>query len=347
MRPIGVGEVPRRIIAKAILSLFRLDIQDAAGPLQVCAGQDGGCEAAIHAMRQFFAEPEVQGALIVDASNAFNTINRQSALQNIKSICPPPLYQILMNTYRAPVRCIICGDGEITSSEGTTQGDPLAMAMYALAVKPLIGTLKSDAPGVKQVWYVDDATKWWESLQAYGTRYEYHPNASKTHLVVKIEHVARAREMFADTGINITTEGKRHLGAAIGSRSYTEEYVACKVEKWSEEIKKLAHISQTQPHAAYSAYTQGLSSSWSYLSRTIPDIADLLKPLKETIQQHLIPALTGRPPCSREERDLLALPIRLGGMGITNPVSTSHRNFEASMRLTSPLVATIATQDQD
>ena len=89
VRPIGVGEVPRRIIAKAILSLFRLDIQDTAGPLQVCAGQDGGCEAAIHAMRQLFAEPEVQGALLVDASNAFNTINRQSALHNIKSISPP------------------------------------------------------------------------------------------------------------------------------------------------------------------------------------------------------------------------------------------------------------------
>ena len=94
-------------------------------------------------------------------------------------------------------------------------------------------------------------------------------------------------------------------------------------------------------------YTQDLSSSWSYLSRTIPDIADLLKSLEETIQQHLIPALTGRPPCSREERDLLALPIRLGRMGITNPVSTSQRNIEASIRLTSPLVATIATQDQD
>ena len=42
--------------------------------------------------------------------------------------------------------------------EGTTQGDPLAMAMYALAVKPLIGKLKSDAPNMKQVWYADDAT---------------------------------------------------------------------------------------------------------------------------------------------------------------------------------------------
>ena len=200
VRPIGVGEVPRRIIAKAVLSLFHPEIQDAAGPLQVCAGQDGGCEAAVHAMRQFFAEEEVQGALLVDASNAFNTINRHAALLNIKSICPS-LYQILLNTYRAPIRCIISGDGEITSSEGTTQGDPLAMAMYALAVRPLIGKLKSDAPRVKQVWYADDATgagtcddlkKWWDSLQVHGARYGYHPNAAKTNLVMKVEHAARA-----------------------------------------------------------------------------------------------------------------------------------------------------------
>ena len=315
VRPIGVGEVPRRIIAKAVLSLFRLDIQDAAECVP----------ARKEAVRQL-------SMLCVNFS-AFNTINRQAALHNIISICPP-LYQILVNTYSAPIRCIICGDGEITSSEDTTQGDLLAMAMYALAVKPLIGKLKSNALGVKQVWYADDATgagtcdnlrMWWDGLQVHGACYGYHPNASKTHLVVKAEHIERARELFADTEINITAEGKRHLGAVVGSRSYTEEYVAGKVEKWSEEIKKLAHIAQTQPHAAYSAYTHGLSSRWSFLSRTIPDIADLLNPLEEAIQQHLIPALTGRPPCSREERDLLALPIRLGGMGITNPVYPHHK----------------------
>ena len=34
-------------------------------------------------------------------------------------------------------------------------------------------------------------------------------------------------------------------------------------------------------------------------------------------------------------------------MGITNPVSTSQHAFEASVRLISPLVAAIATQDQN
>ena len=38
--------------------------------------------------------------------------------------------------------------------EGTTQKDPLAMAMYALAVTPLICHLRSSDPTVSQVWYV-------------------------------------------------------------------------------------------------------------------------------------------------------------------------------------------------
>ena len=77
VRPIGIGEVPRRIIAKAILGLLKQDILDASGPLQVCAGQESGCEAANHAMRQIFADMDTDGALLIDATNAFNSINRQ------------------------------------------------------------------------------------------------------------------------------------------------------------------------------------------------------------------------------------------------------------------------------
>ena len=54
VRPIGVGDTARQIIAKAIMMTLRFDILDVTGTLQLCAGQTAGCEAAIHAVRHFF-----------------------------------------------------------------------------------------------------------------------------------------------------------------------------------------------------------------------------------------------------------------------------------------------------
>ena len=47
LRPIGIGEVLRRIVGKVFMSVVKDDFQEVAGPMQVCAGQPGGCEAAI------------------------------------------------------------------------------------------------------------------------------------------------------------------------------------------------------------------------------------------------------------------------------------------------------------
>ena len=55
VRPIGVGEVLRRIVGKAVMRIARQDLQCAAGSSQLCAGQIGGCEAAVHAMKRIFA----------------------------------------------------------------------------------------------------------------------------------------------------------------------------------------------------------------------------------------------------------------------------------------------------
>ena len=161
-------------------------------------------------------------------------------------------------------------------------------------------------------------------------------------MIVKEEHETKAKALSADTDVNITNNGKRHLGAALGANTFTEEYVSSKVVEWVTEIMHLSTIASTQPHAVYAAFTHGLSSHWSYISRTIPD---LLCPLEVAIQQHFIPTLTGREACSVAERDLLALPVRLGGMGLVNPMSESILAFEASKCITAPLVALIVAQE--
>jgi len=51
-------------------------------------------------------------------------------------------------------------------------------------------------------------------MQKHGDAFGYHLNAGKTHIVVKAEYEDKARQGFAGLGVNITTEGKSHLGAA-------------------------------------------------------------------------------------------------------------------------------------
>ena len=88
VRPIGVGEVIQRIICKAVLSVLKFDILEAASSLQLCAGQDAGNEVAVHAMREVFGDSLTEAVLLVDASNAFNNLNRQATLHNMQSLCP-------------------------------------------------------------------------------------------------------------------------------------------------------------------------------------------------------------------------------------------------------------------
>jgi len=56
-----------------------------------------------------------------------------------------------------------------------------------------------------------------------------------------------------------------------------------------------------------------------------------------------VPAITVHA-TTHEERDLLELPVRLGGLGLVNPARTASQEYEASVKITSPLVRQIIKQ---
>ena len=126
VRPIGVGEALRQIIGKTVSAFFKEEQKQAAGPLQVCGGFSGGVEAAIHTMDNIFQEEDTDGVLLINASNAFNQMNRSAAMHNVRIIFKEISFYVI-NTYRSPSRLFICGEERSVSREGTTQGDPLAM----------------------------------------------------------------------------------------------------------------------------------------------------------------------------------------------------------------------------
>ena len=130
---------------------------------------------------------QTEAIIIVDAENAFNSINRKALLHNIEYLCPA-IAKFFYNCYAISARPFIIGGKELRSREGTTQGDPTAMAAYALGLTPLLDHLQSLKRSVKHVAFADDLTGagklkeikiWWDTLIIEGPKYGYYPKPSK------------------------------------------------------------------------------------------------------------------------------------------------------------------------
>ena len=129
---------------------------------------------------------------------------------------------------------------------------------------------------------------------------------------------------------------------------FEEDFLREKVEDFVSRIKKLASIAKTQPKAAYAAFTFGEISRWTYSLRVSTITSDeLFQPLEEAVTKHLIPALTDQHSPGMEVRSLLALPSRLGGMGIINPTEVRSKHQRASQEVCAPLVKNILDQQGD
>ena len=153
----------------------------------------------------------------------------------------------------------------------------------------------------------------------------------------------RAKNIFEPLGISVTPEGERHLGAVLGSESFKAKYLADKVSMWVKELDKLTEIASEEPQLAYQGFVKGLCPRYNYVMRTIPNIEVDLQPLEVAIESKFIPALLGRH-LSPLERDIVALPLRHGGLGIVKPSEIATDEYERSQKITDPLVSIIVDQ---
>ena len=90
-----------------------------------------------------------------------------------------------------------------------------------------------------------------------------------------------AQNVFANSRVNITAEGKRHLGAVIESTEYHDEYVKDLIKDWDNQLTILSTIAETQPQAAYLAFASGFKRKPNYFLKTVPNIRHLLLPLEK------------------------------------------------------------------
>ena len=99
--------------------------------------------------------------------------------------------------------------------------------------------------------------------------------------------------------INITTDGRKHLGAVVGSNTYKVQYIEDLVHDWNTQLKLLSTIAETQPQAAYLTSVSGFGSRFNYFMRTVPEISHHLVSLEGTLRNRFI---TGGQICNDTEK---------------------------------------------
>ena len=183
---------------KVVVPETKEEVISSVRPVQLRAGHQAGCEAAVHAMDSIFNDKNTDAVLLVNAKNTFNLGNREAFIVTVKIICPA-FTTFASNCYSTSSRLFIIRGGELKSTEGKTQWDPIAMITQEIAAIPLIQMIiqiMHDQSGniSKLITYADDFIAartleemkvLWNILCDLGPKFGYHPRASKSWLTAK------------------------------------------------------------------------------------------------------------------------------------------------------------------
>ena len=71
---------------------------------------------------------------------------------------------------------------------------------------------------------------WWQQLCRLSPKFAFFPEATKSWVIVKVSAEDNVKEIFGGSGVQKPTDGKRHLGASLGSNKYKNEYILSKVD---------------------------------------------------------------------------------------------------------------------
>ena len=113
----------------------------------------------------------------------------------------------------------------------------------------------------------------------------------------------------------------------------------------SNEMESLTEIRESQPHAAYVAFTKGFKSKFTYYLRTIESFEEYVDPIEEVMHTSFLPSLFGQAePLPKKLKELVNVSPAQGGIGIPDLKRESSEQFNASLSITAPHVNSIVTQ---
>jgi hypothetical protein len=396
VRPVGIGEIYRRLLAKLVLAVAGDQATTACGSLNLCAGLAAGIEGAVHAVSQRWdaaagrqadlvasAEdasagpatqplameadppeeaPQPEALLLVEARNGFNELSRLSMLWTVRHRWAAGA-RFAFNSYRHAATLVLRRRGQdcvkILSQEGVTQGDPLSMVLYGVALLPLAENLLAAEPTLLQPWYADDMAllghvdgiaRAMRLLQVQGPHRGYYPEPDKSIVVCARAVRPQVSAFLAEFNFRYE-DGHRYVGGFIGSADARKAWLDPQVADWAAGVRTLAGIATRFPQTAFAGLTKSLASEWQYLQRVSGGgDGEAFAPIETALREAFIPALLGETPTAAETetalRTLIGLSTKSAGMGLPDPAGSAKANSDASADSTSALVTALLAGEE-
>jgi len=335
LRPIAVGDLLYRLVTKVLLRHhFK---PDWLLPTQFGVGTKGGVEPVIRTIQRAIngdLDQPYTTLTSLDFSNAFNTVDRTDIALALKEYAPS-LYRTAKWAYNSPTDLVL-GDNILKSSTGVRQGDPLGPVLFSLAIRPTLERLSlSLGPDQLVLSYLDDINILSSSTQPLSTLNQVTAILDNQASSLRLNRT-KCTEMTLDT---IKREGLSILGSRIGSTNAQASFLDAKVDCLLGQVKNLGSL----PHQhALLLLRQCLQQDLRHLQRSLASDTKIKAAWAKLDLGLLneVRRLRGRV-SNREgdrsdiENSLMALPVRLGGMGIL-----SHQDI-------APLALTAANETSD
>jgi hypothetical protein len=212
----------------------------------------------------------------------------------------------------------------LSSQQGVQQGDPLGPLLFALTLQPLVLKIAEQCPELDlNAWFLDDGNlvgspdsvhRAVEIIGEEGPRYGLHLGKGKCELWWPTRPDDEW-EIFPKDFIRVDGGGVKVLGGPVGNSEFAEKFTSKRVQKIRKLLELMKKLEDPHMEVLLLRYCVGMPKFTVALRTTDPrDIPGAIHNFDEAVYDALIHIFGLGPQV--HQRDLIGLPLRLGGLGI-------------------------------
>lgn len=344
IRPIAVGEVFRRMVAKCSALMVRSTVTSTLAPLQLGVAIQGGCEAIVHSANRLLRDDPEAWTLSIDFENAFNTISRSKMLQEVR-LRFPQLSAIAEACYGHDPSPLFFDGKVVKSCAGVQQGDPLGPLFFASTLQPILERIKKEVPDLKMnSWYLDDGflagdlhsvKKALRIVEEEAPKIDLHLRKEKCHITGPDTTEATSPTVEeVDTDIPVAlSRSLTLLGAPVGTSQFQKAQLLAKADSIGKLMKKLHLLQDPQLELTLLRACYGLPKFSFCIRTTSPENSLAACNEFDHHQRNTLSSLLGSP-IDDPTWEQASLPISLGGIGLRSATNNAPIAYASSLRLT-------------